>query len=231
MVRIFTGWALSARSAPAISVQRVTRRPSMIYFRLKTWPAMRGILSDKRRGPLMGNSFKQTNVNMKSKTVTGPGTPGNLNKKTINSFRKNVLEWYDENRRRLPWRALPGYTPDPYHVWLSEIMLQQTVVAAVVPYFLKFVQRWPRVHDLAAASNNDVMEAWAGLGYYARARNLHKCAKGVSAEYLGVFPSDQHELKKLPGIGDYTSAAITAIAFNKPASVVDGNVERVLARW
>ena len=179
----------------------------------------------------MGNSFKQTNVSMKSKTVTGPGASGNLNKKTINSFRKNVLACYDVNRRRLPWRALPGYEADPYQVWLSEIMLQQTVVTAVIPYFLKFVQRWPTVHDLAAASNEDVMEAWAGLGYYARARNLHKCAKVVSAEYLGAFPSDEDELKKLPGIGYYTSAAIAAIAFSKPASVVDGNVERVLARW
>jgi A/G-specific adenine glycosylase len=179
----------------------------------------------------MGNSLKQTNVSMKSKTVTGPGVPGNLNKKIINSFRKNILAWYDSNRRRLPWRALPGYKADPYHVWLSEIMLQQTVVAAVIPYFLKFVQRWPTVHDLAAASNEEVMEAWAGLGYYARARNLHKCAKFISAEHLGAFPSDKDELQKLPGIGDYTSAAIAAIAFNQPASVVDGNVERVVARW
>ncbi len=110
-------------------------------------------------------------------------------------------------------------------------MLQQTVVAAVIPYFLKFIQRWPTIHDLAAASNEEVMEAWAGLGYYARARNLHKCAKVISLEHDGKFPDFQDDLKKLPGIGDYTSAAITAIAFDKPATVVDGNVERVVARW
>jgi A/G-specific adenine glycosylase len=154
-----------------------------------------------------------------------------VNKRTINSFRKNLLRWYDENRRVLPWRALPGRKIDPYYVWLSEIMLQQTVVAAVIPYFLKFIQHWPTVHDLAAASNEDVMEAWAGLGYYARARNLHKCAKVISTKYRGKFPDNDDDLKMLPGIGDYTSAAITAIAFDEPATVVDGNVERVVARW
>lgn len=120
--------------------------------------------------------------------------------------------------------------PDPYHVWLSEIMLQQTIVQAVIPYFGKFLTKWPDIHALAAADAQDVMENWAGLGYYARARNLHKCAKHVSGELDGCFPATQDNLKKLPGVGDYTSAAITAIAFNKPANVVDGNVERVMAR-
>lgn len=145
-------------------------------------------------------------------------------------FRASLLKWYDAHRRVLPWRALPGHTPDPYHVWLSEIMLQQTTVPAVIPYFGKFLAKWPTVRDLAAAEGQDVMENWAGLGYYARARNLHKCAKYVSEELGGVFPDTQEDLKTLPGVGDYTSAAIMAIAFNKPANVVDGNVERVMAR-
>ena len=148
-----------------------------------------------------------------------------------NIFRRELLEWYDAHRRVLPWRALLNQTADPCHVWLSEIMLQQTVVAAVIPYFLKFTERWPRVQDLAQADNDEVMSAWAGLGYYARARNLHKCAKIVSEELDGVFPRDQKALKQLPGIGDYTSAAIRAIAFGLPAVVVDGNVERVMARF
>lgn len=145
-------------------------------------------------------------------------------------FRASLLNWYDAHRRVLPWRAPDGVTPNPYHVWLSEVMLQQTTVPAVIPYFGKFLSKWPRVQDLAAANSQDVMENWAGLGYYARARNLHKCAKYVTEELDGVFPDNQDDLKKLPGVGDYTSAAITAIAFNKPANVVDGNVERVMAR-
>ncbi len=148
----------------------------------------------------------------------------------IEKFRGQLLNWYDENRRILPWRALPGQVADPYHVWLSEIMLQQTTVGAVIPYFLKFTKTWPDVHALAAESSDVLMAAWAGLGYYARARNLHACAKIVANDLDGVFPNNQAELKKLPGIGDYTSAAITAIAFNKPATVVDGNVDRVMAR-
>lgn len=147
------------------------------------------------------------------------------------AFRKKMLDWYHVHKRVLPWRAPSGVTPDSYHVWLSEIMLQQTTVQAVIPYFLKFVKRWPTVHDLADADNDEVMTAWAGLGYYARARNLHKCAIVVSKELNGIFPDTQEELKKLPGIGDYTSAAITSIAFNKPAVVIDGNVDRVMARY
>lgn len=141
-----------------------------------------------------------------------------------------LLDWYDVDGRTLPWRAGPGERPEPYHVWLSEIMLQQTTVAAVGPYFADFLRRWPTVHDLAAADIDDVMTAWAGLGYYARARNLHKCAKVVADELGGMFPDTEDGLRKLPGIGPYTAAAIAAIAFGRPAVVVDGNVERVMAR-
>ena len=139
-----------------------------------------------------------------------------------------LLTWYDRHRRRLPWRALPGETADPYRVWLSEIMLQQTTVAAVIPYYERFVTRFPSVDALAAASLEAVLAAWAGLGYYARARNLHACAQTVAA--AGGFPRDLDELRALPGIGAYTAAAVGAIAFGLPAVPVDGNVERVVAR-
>jgi A/G-specific adenine glycosylase len=142
----------------------------------------------------------------------------------------DLLAWYDRHRRRLPWRALPGETPDPYRVWLSEIMLQQTTVKAVAPYFARFVARWPNVRALAAAPLDDVLRLWAGLGYYARARNLHACAQAVGARHDGRFPSSQAELGALPGVGPYTAAAIAAIAFDAPAAAVDGNVERVVAR-
>lgn len=141
-----------------------------------------------------------------------------------------LLAWYDRSRRTLPWRVAADVTPDPYHVWLSEVMLQQTTVAAVIPYFQAFLQRWPTVQALAAAPLDDVLHAWAGLGYYARARNLHKCAQTVTAWRGGRFPDDEEALRKLPGIGDYTAAAIVAIAFGKRAVVMDGNVERVVAR-
>ena len=150
--------------------------------------------------------------------------------KDVEQIRSALLAWYDRHRRVLPWRALPGQVTSPYRVWLSEIMLQQTTVNAVVPYFLKFLEKWPTINDLAAAPSEDVMQAWAGLGYYARARNLHKCARYVAHDLGGVFPRTLEGLKLLPGVGDYTSAAIAAIAFNLPANVVDGNVERVAAR-
>ena len=140
-----------------------------------------------------------------------------------------LLDWYDRHRRVLPWRAAPGEASDPYRVWLSEIMLQQTTVQAVIPYFLEFTRRWPTVEALAAEPLDNVLVAWAGLGYYARARNLHACARTV-AESGGRFPETEDELRKLPGIGDYTAAAIAAIAFGLPAAVMDGNVERVMAR-
>jgi len=141
-----------------------------------------------------------------------------------------VLNWYDQHRRNLPWRGAPGRSVDPYRVWLSEIMLQQTTVVAVIPYFEAFLKRWSSVEKLAAADLDDVLHAWAGLGYYSRARNLHKCAKIVLAEWGGVFPDRESALLSLPGVGPYTAAAIAAIAFDKPATVVDGNVERVMAR-
>jgi A/G-specific adenine glycosylase len=139
-----------------------------------------------------------------------------------------LLAWYDRHRRRLPWRAEPNETPDPYRVWLSEIMLQQTTVTAVIPYYEKFVTRFPDVQALAAAPLDDILSAWAGLGYYARARNLHACARAVAA--AGGFPPDIKALQQLPGIGAYTAAAIGAIAFGLPAVPMDGNVERVAAR-
>jgi len=140
-----------------------------------------------------------------------------------------LLDWYDRHRRRMPWRALPGETPDPYRVWLSEIMLQQTTVGAVGPYFERFLARFPTVRDLAAADESAVMAAWAGLGYYARARNLHACASAVTAQG-GAFPADIEALRALPGIGPYTANAIASIAFGQPVVPVDGNVERVTAR-
>jgi A/G-specific adenine glycosylase len=141
-----------------------------------------------------------------------------------------VLDWYDAHARTLPWRAAPGTpAPDPYRVWLSEVMLQQTTVAAVKDYFAKFTSRWPTVTDLAAASDEDVMAAWAGLGYYARARNLLACAREVAARG-GVFPDTEEGLRALPGLGAYTAAAVAAIAFGRRAVVVDANVERVVTR-
>jgi A/G-specific adenine glycosylase len=147
----------------------------------------------------------------------------------------DLLAWYDRHRRELPWRVTPdmratGVINDPYHVWLSEVMLQQTTVAAVKAYFEKFVRLWPRVEDLAGADTEEVMKAWAGLGYYARARNLKACAEAVARDHGGRFPETSEALRMLPGIGDYTSAAIAAIAFDEAVPVMDGNVERVISR-
>lgn len=141
-----------------------------------------------------------------------------------------LLAWYDRHARTLPWRTKGRARPDPYAVWLSEIMLQQTTVKAVAPYYMSFLARWPTVADLAAADEEDVMRAWAGLGYYARARNLHACAKAVAREHAGKFPSTLEGLRTLPGIGPYTAGAIGSIAFGIRASAMDGNVERVLSR-
>lgn len=147
----------------------------------------------------------------------------------------DLLAWYDRHHRRLPWRVAPpdhavGVRADPYRVWLSEVMLQQTTVAAVKSYFEAFTLRWPTVTDLAAADEQDVMKAWAGLGYYSRARNLKACAGTVARDFAGRFPDTEEALRALPGVGPYTAAAIAAIAFDRPATVVDGNVERVVAR-
>lgn len=154
---------------------------------------------------------------------------------TGRTLAQELLDWYDRHHRDLPWRISPpmaarGIRPEPYHIWLSEVMLQQTTVQAVKAYFAKFVTRWPTVDALAAAPSEDVMAAWAGLGYYARARNLKKCAEAVASLHGGRFPDTEDGLRSLPGIGDYTAAAVAAIAFNRPAAVMDGNVERVISR-
>jgi A/G-specific adenine glycosylase len=141
-----------------------------------------------------------------------------------------LLAWYDRHARVLPWRVRRGERTDPYRVWLSEIMLQQTTVKTVAPYYARFLARWPNVATLAQASLDDVLRAWAGLGYYARARNLHACARAVVERHGGIFPDTLDALRALPGIGDYTAAAVAAIAFDRPAVPVDGNVERVVAR-
>lgn len=153
-----------------------------------------------------------------------------MNKADISKFRRLVLAWYDKHHRILPWRAAIGQQADPYHVWLSEIMLQQTTVATVQAYFKKFIRLWPTIDDLAKAHDDDVLSNWAGLGYYARARNLIKCARIVVNDYNGQFPDNEKDLLQLPGIGRYTAAAIMSIAFQKPSIVVDGNIERIMAR-
>jgi A/G-specific adenine glycosylase len=149
----------------------------------------------------------------------------------VDALRARLLDWYDANARALPWRAPPGAPrTDPYRVWLSEVMLQQTTVPHATPYFLEFLRRWPTVVDLAAAQDEAVMAAWAGLGYYARARNLLACARAVAAGHGGRFPDTEDGLRALPGLGPYTAAAVAAIAFDRPGNVVDGNVERVVSR-
>jgi A/G-specific adenine glycosylase len=159
------------------------------------------------------------NVMLNRHNLTIPFAPGN--------FQNALLGWYDASQRVLPWRAKPGTKPDPYRVWLSEIMLQQTTVKAVIPYFEAFLARWPDARALGAASRDEILAAWAGLGYYSRARNLHACAKKLAQE---DFPADEAGLRQLPGVGAYTAAAIAAIAFGQPAAAVDGNAERVLSR-
>lgn len=154
---------------------------------------------------------------------------------TPETLRDRLLTWYDANARDLPWRVGPadhasGVRADPYRVWLSEVMLQQTTVPHATPYFLKFTHRWPSVSDLAAEEDGEVMAAWAGLGYYARARNLLACARAVARDHDGVFPDTEEGLRALPGLGPYTAAAVGAIAFDLPTNVVDGNVERVMSR-
>ena len=153
----------------------------------------------------------------------------------VPGLQRALLAWYDAEARALPWRVGPrehaaGERADPYRVWLSEVMLQQTTVAHATPYFLAFTARWPTVVELAAAEDGEVMAAWAGLGYYARARNLLACARAVARGHGGVFPETEAGLRALPGLGPYTAAAVAAIAFDRPAVVVDGNVERVTAR-
>jgi A/G-specific adenine glycosylase len=149
---------------------------------------------------------------------------------SLSPIAHDLLGWYDVHQRALPWRATHGAPPNPYHVWLSEIMLQQTTVAAVKPYYEKFIALFPTVTAMADAHQEEIMRAWAGLGYYSRARNLHACAQHVVSAFQGQFPDTYEDLKALPGIGDYTAAAILTIAFGKRAIVIDGNVERVVSR-
>jgi len=167
--------------------------------------------------------------------MTAADDAGKVEKLPGEDVAELLLAWYSDNCRDLPWRLRPadlagGVRPDPYRVWLSEIMLQQTTVAAAKPYFRKFVETWPDVAALAAATDEDVMKAWAGLGYYGRARNLKRCASHVAALPGRLFPDSEAGLRDLPGVGPYTAAAIAAIAFGRPAAVIDGNVERVMAR-
>ena len=153
----------------------------------------------------------------------------------IKAMRTGLLDWYEREGRTLPWRIRPedranGVLADPYEIWLSEIMCQQTSTTAASAYWFKFLDKWPRIQDLATAKRDDILAAWAGLGYYARARNLHTCARLICAEHGGVFPMTEAGLLKLPGIGSYSAAAIAAICYNAPTNVVDGNVERVISR-
>ena len=170
------------------------------------------------RMTLSGAAVKRKQVSSLDDDVAAPARPALL------------LEWYDRHRRKLPWRPLPGERVDPYSVWLSEIMLQQTGVKTVVPYFKKFLARWPDVDALGRAALDDVLRMWAGLGYYSRARNLHACAVTVRRDHGGVFPDTEEGLRSLPGIGPYTAAAVAAIAFGRRTMPVDGNIERVMSR-
>jgi A/G-specific adenine glycosylase len=163
-------------------------------------------------------------------TLAGPARAVRRKRPIPNPDPTVLLAWYDRERRDLPWRTPPGVAPDPYRVWLSEIMLQQTRVETVARYYDRFLERFPTVTDLAAARLDSVLKLWAGLGYYARARNLHACAREVVARYAGRFPSTEVDLRTLPGIGAYTAAAVAAIAFGRRAAPVDGNIERVIAR-
>lgn len=167
---------------------------------------------------------------MTSASPDGPSPDGAGSSLTA-GLAGRLLAWYDRHRRDLPWRARPGESADPYRVWLSEIMLQQTTVATVKSYFADFTGRWPTVEALAAADLDAVLHAWQGLGYYARARNLHACARQVAAQHGGRFPDTEAGLAALPGVGAYTAAAVAAIAFGRPATPVDGNIARVMARF
>ncbi len=151
-------------------------------------------------------------------------------KDNYKSFSNLLLNWYDKNRRSLPWRALSGELPNPYFVYLSEIMLQQTVVSTVIPYFLNFVKKWTTIDQLAKADFQEVSSYWAGLGYYSRAKNLHETAKIISNDYNSIIPCDKSKLLSLPGVGNYTASAIMAIAFDIKSNVIDGNVERIFSR-
>ncbi|HEX5724783.1 MAG TPA: hypothetical protein VFX98_04915, partial [Longimicrobiaceae bacterium] len=154
-----------------------------------------------------------------------------ISDESIAAVRARLLAWYDAHRRDLPWRAPPGETADPYRVWLSEVMLQQTRVETVRPYYQRWLARFPTLRHLAEAPLDEVLKAWEGLGYYARARNLHRAAREVAARWEGRVPADPAAFRALPGVGRYTAGAVLSIAFGRPEPVVDGNVRRVFARW
>lgn len=157
--------------------------------------------------------------------------PGMLPSREIPEIRARLLAWYDAHRRDLPWRAAPGEAPDPYRVWLSEVMLQQTRVEAVRPYYQRWLERFPTLESLASAPLDDVLKAWEGLGYYSRARNLHRAVREVAERHGGAVPDDPEAFRSLPGVGRYTAGAVMSIAFGREEPVVDGNVRRVFARW
>jgi A/G-specific adenine glycosylase len=181
---------------------------------------------DRQRETKTRSSVRGVRQPTASRSANG-AVSGNANSaKSFANFRRSLLKWYDEHRRDLPWRQ----TRDPYRIWLSEIMLQQTRVAAVLEHYRIFLERFPDVYALAAASEDSVLAAWSGLGYYRRARMLHQCAKEIVERHGGSFPQSSEVLRQLPGIGRYTAAAIASIAFSEPVAVVDGNVERVLRR-
>lgn len=193
---------------------------SLAWFRRKTWMPATSAGMTKRAGVL--DDFM--NPPAIAKTARQRGASGAHLRPAL------LLEWYDRHRRRLPWRPLAGERAEPYRVWLSEIMLQQTGVKTVGPYFEKFIARWPDVEAMGRASLDDVLRMWAGLGYYSRARNLHACAVAVLRDHGGAFPHTEEGLRTLPGIGPYTAAAIAAIAFDRHTMPVDGNIERVVSR-
>src|SRR3981189_1354789 len=218
---IFSGSEWAAISAPTISVQRVTSSVEAKPCLANASPSVLG------RTPASGRVYEWRDLfplrGSATSFVMMVAVGMTRRKRTAQRAGPNdveLLAWYDRHRRNLPWRALPGETPDPYRVWLSEIMLQQTTVRAVGPYFARFTARWSDVRALAAAPLDDVLRLWAGLGYYARARNLHACAKAVVERHGGCFPQSQAELAALPGIGPYTAAAIAALAFHPPPATL-----------
>src|ERR1700730_16176835 len=238
-----THWILiaslrAAMSTPTSSVQRVTNSAEAKPCFLKASPIVlpttsRSGLAKEREGLFMMRCSVIPRPDPMIATVAAqPVARQRGKRRTAQSCPQAtaLLAWYDRHRRKLPWRAPPGEPAEPYRVWLSEIMLQQTTVKAVAPYYARFLARWDDVGALAAAPLDDVLKTWAGLGYYARARNLPACASAVVERHGGKFPVSVTELRALPGIGDYTAAAIAAIAFDQPASPVDGNIERVIAR-
>lgn len=194
---------------------------------LSSPPPLAGEVGERREPG--GGAFAKPE-NAASPSLTLPRKRGREKEERKKAEPADLLAWYDRHRRVLPWRARGGRKADPYAVWLSEIMLQQTTVKTVGPYYAKFLSRWPTVESMAASPLDDVLRAWAGLGYYARARNLHACAKAVVERHGGIFPDSIEALRALPGIGEYTAAAVGSIAFDLPAVPVDGNVERVVTR-